>query len=163
MRERAISLESNHGFIASQLGSQKIFPQLLAGSNLTSMKLFPSLLRVMLPNFRPLRFASCTLYVLGSTLLKSTGTEIMQVEIVTWGFTNPTSFGTFLWSEKPVAAGVAYLRKTYNRTFGVSLSYVMDNDSLDCAAQAERVELLMSRWYYQRRVSADLHVMIGPG
>lgn len=87
----------------------------------------------------------------------------LNIEILTYGFSTPSSHGTIWWTKVGMDHAVTELRHLYANTTNITHSYVLNSRSRDCMELVAEIDVMLSEWYYKQKKEADLYAIIAPG
>lgn len=87
----------------------------------------------------------------------------MNIEILTYGFSDANEHGPIWWFKVPMDHAVAELRNLYQETMNITHTYILYHGPGGCVGILAEIDVMLSKWYYKHREAADLHAIIAPG
>lgn len=96
-------------------------------------------------------------------LVNVRGAKKLNIEILTYGFTNVHGQGPIWRFKVGMDHAVEELRNLYENTTNITHTYIFDQKSRNCMELLTEMDVMLSEWYYKHRAPADLHAIITPG
>jgi hypothetical protein len=84
------------------------------------------------------------------------------VDIVTPGLLGEITPSTITLTGPAFDVGIDKLRRKLTN-FNISHTYLFDEDILDCATFQDRVQNILSKWYYRERQENNVVIIMLPG